>query len=99
MLAVSTGFSATFSAGLFGSGFKGRSCGLSTADLSRMAFSEIPFALTPGSGKLETSDVSDALASRFTVAGTTLASAFESDPKIADIAAATGVTVPGLLTI
>jgi hypothetical protein len=99
MLAVSVGLSATFSAAFSVSASWGRSCGLSIAAFSRTAFSEIPFALTPGSGKLDTSDVSDGLVSSFTVSSATPPLAFEFDPKIADIAAATGVVVVELLTM
>ena len=48
MLAVSAGFSADFSTGLSATDFSA----FSTADLSMTDFSEIPFALTPGSGVL-----------------------------------------------
>jgi len=81
MLAVSAGLSADLSAGF------------SAADFSRMAFSEMPFALTPGSGMLATpEEVSDVVA----VSGAPLASAFGS---VVETAAATGASAPGLVTM
>jgi len=78
ILAVSAGLSAALSAGFSAAGF-------SAADLSRTAFSEMPLALTPGSGMLATSadgSAFEALASAFglavDVAATTGASGLET---------------------
>src|SRR2546430_16858019 len=69
MLAVSAGLSADFSAGF------STTVGFSAAVFSITAFSEMPLALIPGSGRLATSaEVSGALLPAFAASGAGLAS-------------------------
>src|ERR1700730_12008391 len=105
MLAVSVDLSAGLSTAAFSAGLSatalsatGFSTGLSTnagfsaAVFSSRAFSEMPLALTPGSGRLATStDFADGLLTGF--AGSVLASAVGS---VVETAAATGAFTAGL---
>src|SRR6202043_1380975 len=101
MLAVSVDLSAglstaAFSAGLSATPFStglSTDAGFSAAVFSSRAFSEMPLALTPGSGRLATStDFADGLLTGF--AGSVLASAVGS---LVETAAATGAFTAGLV--
>jgi hypothetical protein len=90
VLAVSAGLSADFSAGF------STTIGFSAAVFSIMAFSEMPLALIPGSGRLATSaEVSGALLPALAASGAGLASACGWAVETA----AGGAFVPGLVAM